>query len=845
MRSSCHILRFRTLFHVLVLSALLFVVLGSVPALAQELSCGSEVTPEIAQRFLERWKGQAPQVKAPPDDFHACIPIAAHIVRRSNGTGGLSISQLEQGIADCNSMYANTGMNFYLMQAIDYIDDDDYYLNITTNAEIDALIQENVVANAVNVYFTENLTVDDGETGLCGRGSFTTSTPQGVAMLNDCTGVASTPSTFPHELGHFFDLFHTHSTGFGNELVDGSNCAIAGDLLCDTPADPRLQSSGDDQNITAGCMYYGTETDGNGDSYNPDTSQLMSYAPKTCRTTMSPMSEAKVVATLTDLRPEMMRCPPEAHAGDDQVVECTSPTTTAATLDGTDSSHPDGLAFTYLWEAAGIVFDDPTSATPTGQFPFGTTTVTLTVSDGELASSDEVDITVVDTTPADVTCPDPITVECTSHDGTPRDDEQFAGWWESASAIDICCEDPSISDDGPAYFELGETTVTFTATDCSGNESSCQVVVTVEDTTPPTIEVALDREVLWPPNHKMSEILATVVVEDICCPNPTFVLTSATSSEPDNGLGDGDTENDIQGADIGTDDVQVLLRSERSGHARDGRVYTLCYQASDCVGNTADACVEVLVPHSQGGSAMQVSGFTVGGSGIALGAKKITLMIQVDKILDLSGDGSGAKGQPVHELNEERIYIGNAAAAAPVRVVSAAGPPVDGVVDYYLMFSVADLELVLASDPLVYGSVGLYYDIGGKKPHRVVGNIFDLSSLAGIENEDLPDLGDGTLSQANSNLPVKPVKLRAAPNPFNPRTEIQFGLEQSGRVAVVVYDIRGQRVVTLMDEVRSAGLGSVIWNGLDHQGRQVATGTYFVRMIAGVRSETIKIALVK
>jgi hypothetical protein len=86
-------------------------------------------------------------------------------------------------------------------------------------------------------------------------------------------------------------------------------------------------------------------------------------------------------------------------------------------------------------------------------------------------------------------------------------------------------------------------------------------------------------------------------VDDICDPHPTFVLTSITSNEPDNGLGDGDTPGDIQGADFGTADTSFKLRAERSGNLT-GRVYTIVYTASDKSGNTSTATVRVLVPHN-------------------------------------------------------------------------------------------------------------------------------------------------------------------------------------------------------------------------------------------------------
>ena len=65
------------------------------------------------------------------------------------------------------------------------------------------------------------------------------------------------------------------------------------------------------------------------------------------------------------------------------------------------------------------------------------------------------------------------------------------------------------------------------------------------------------------------------------------------SDEPDNGPGDGNTDNDIQEADPGTDDRNFLLRSERSGNG-DGRVYTIAYSVTDCSGNSTPAVANRL-----------------------------------------------------------------------------------------------------------------------------------------------------------------------------------------------------------------------------------------------------------
>ena len=112
---------------------------------------------------------------------------------------------------------------------IDYIDSDFFYFSISGTSDINLMRTTNTVPNTINIYFTENLP------GLCGISSFTFSSVQGIAMANSCAGLPTNPSTFSHELGHDFDLFHTHEPFYGDECVNGSNCATAGDLVSDTP----------------------------------------------------------------------------------------------------------------------------------------------------------------------------------------------------------------------------------------------------------------------------------------------------------------------------------------------------------------------------------------------------------------------------------------------------------------------------------------------------------------------------------------------------------------------------------------------------------------------------------
>lgn len=147
---------------------------------------------------------------------------------------------------------------------------------------------------------------------------------------------------------------------------------------------------------------------------------------------------------------------------------------------------------------------------------------------------------------------------------------------------------------------LGTHTFTLTVSDPAGLTSTATTRVTVGDSAPPALQVTLSPNVLWPPNHELIPITATVAASDTCDANPSVTLVSITSNEPDNGSGDGDQPNDIQAISggpiaFGTDVQSFLLRAERSGMGS-GRVYTVTYMAKNAAGNTVSASAQVIVP---------------------------------------------------------------------------------------------------------------------------------------------------------------------------------------------------------------------------------------------------------
>lgn len=83
------------------------------------------------------------------------------------------------------------------------------------------------------------------------------------------------------------------------------------------------------------------------------------------------------------------------------------------------------------------------------------------------------------------------------------------------------------------------------------------------------------------------------------------------------------------------------------------------------------------------------------------------------------------------------------------------------------------------------------------------------------------------------------------PNPFNPTTTIEFALPTRSFVNLVIYNILGQRVKTLVSEELSAGYKRITWNGRDERGSDVALGIYLYRLSAGQRIESRKMLLLK
>lgn len=184
----------------------------------------------------------------------------------------------------------------------------------------------------------------------------------------------------------------------------------------------------------------------------------------------------------------------------------------------------------------------------------------------------------------------------TDPDSTPgtNDDIVAFDWFEGATSLG---QGEVLSVGLP----LGAHTITLRVTDTTGATDTDDVVVTVVSAVPPALTVTLEPSTLWPPNHRLVDVTATLTSTGMCGAS-SIVLESLTSDEPDDAPGgaDGATTGDIDGAGVGTDDRRFRLRAERAAHGN-GRTYTATYRATDESGATAVGSATVFVPVDQGG----------------------------------------------------------------------------------------------------------------------------------------------------------------------------------------------------------------------------------------------------
>lgn len=248
------------------------ILLFSLSLRSQEMECGTKLTPE-QKAYLEKTREARNNYRVPQKKKLTEVPVQIYILRKSDGNDGIDSSEVLNELSVTNDYYENAGIHFFRCGPVQFVDSN--YFSPFYRSREDSLSKEYYKPGVLNLYFVEKLYYYPGR-AVCGYSKFPPSKDR-VFMMNKCS---TNGSTLAHEIGHYFSLFHTHQgyRGPDPELVDRSNCETAGDELCSTPADPNLQGK-----VNTNCEYSYNEKDLNGDPYQPQVENVMSYARKTCR----------------------------------------------------------------------------------------------------------------------------------------------------------------------------------------------------------------------------------------------------------------------------------------------------------------------------------------------------------------------------------------------------------------------------------------------------------------------------------------------------------------------------------------------------------------------------------
>ena len=269
---------------------LLVGILTSSLAMAQQhpapklLDCGAPELTDAQRQILDR-EAKAALVGKKANGAPTAltyIPIRPHIFRQANGAGGMSVAKMNDIIGTTNRYYLlnGYGIQFYFCGTVpDYVDNDGYYNSFSMVSE-NTIANPRDVTNAMNMYFVHAF----AQSGLGGYAYFPDNGLYSTRsfILDESDTVDLGNRLIPHELGHNFNLYHTFqgSTSATPELVTrgaGANCTTAGDLLCDTPADPYNRAGASTIYVNGCQQYNGTATDPQGALYTPSITNIMSY----------------------------------------------------------------------------------------------------------------------------------------------------------------------------------------------------------------------------------------------------------------------------------------------------------------------------------------------------------------------------------------------------------------------------------------------------------------------------------------------------------------------------------------------------------------------------------------
>ncbi|MCC7261111.1 MAG: VCBS repeat-containing protein [Candidatus Latescibacteria bacterium] len=379
-------------------------------------------------------------------------------------------------------------------------------------------------------------------------------------------------------------------------------------------------------------------------------------------------------------------------------------------------------------------------------FPLGTTTVTWTAKDaaGNVGSAAQL-VTVVDRTAPVVTAPQAITLEATGPLTTV-----VLGTATATDAVGV----KGITNNAPAGFPLGTTTVTWTATDVAGNSSTATQLVAIADHTAPAVTAALtaisrNRDEDEDEDEDGNFYRITATAADLVDPRP---VVSAQISQPL----------------AASTSMTVVYKREDKNRIK---IQVEKRQLKVTLSGPSEQSLRVLW-----GQVLSSGGFSVSNG------QQVQLVLRKDK-----------------DQYEAQYRFDKT-----LKLTSANGP---------------GLSLVVWARDLT----------GNQSPPA----------------KAIPSKSGSAKVVSDGRVPTTFGLEPNYPNPFNPATTLRYNLVEAGPVRLTVYNVAGQRVRELVDQVQEAGGYQVEWDTRDQSGQLVAGGVYLYRLEAGVQCAVGRMLLLR
>jgi hypothetical protein len=442
-----------------------------------------------------------------------------------------------------------------------------------------------------------------------------------------------------------------------------------------------------------------------------------------------------------------------------------------------------------------------------------------------------------------VSCPEDLTFECDA-----------VGDFGYPTASDNCGEvtieltsRDSLPGDCPQDYTL---TLNYSIADDCGNTASCTQVITVEDTTPPEIFCA-DQDTI---ECEEELIFTPPTASDNCDPSPSIVEVSVDTLE---GPGDGEftyTKTWYAVDECGNQSAECSQTIIRLACPEEFCTFTMGGWGSECPDSQVDdpfstqpGCIrdnyfDVVFPDGV------YIGDPAGNYAVWTSAAAVASYLPAE---EMPGYLSNPLTNPMYtpagvlggqllalKMNREFSCEGIFYDLALLDVVACFGSYVipDSCGGPFAGMTVD--QFIALADQVVAGNTGMLDPYGA--------SLSDLNFTATCLNEFFNNCDDGddyviyTAPTAAKQVPDQFSLDQNRPNPFNPVTEISFALPEAANVTIEVFNIRGQKVETLINDYRDAGIHTVTWNGSN-----VASGVYFYRLTAGQFVETKKMMLLK